>query len=71
MLMNLYLAEIMNIVVVTVFMEQWPGGQGTGFPITEVPCSKPVGGSKVDSAFHLSEVNKVSTRNFWELSGKK
>ena len=26
---------------------------------------------KVDSAFHPSEVDKVSTRNFWELSGKK
>ena len=32
---------------------------------------KPVGGSKVDSAFHPSEVDKMSTRNFWELSGKK
>ena len=36
-----------------------------------VPCSKPPGGSKVDSAFHPSEVGKMSTRNFWELSGKK
>ena len=35
------------------------------------PCSKPLGGSKVDSAFHPSEVDKMSTRNFWELSGKK
>ena len=34
-------------------------------------CSKPMGGSKVDSAFHPSEVGKMSTRNFWELSGKK
>ena len=25
----------------------------------------------VDSAFHPSEVDKMSTRNFWELSGKK
>ena len=33
--------------------------------------SKPLGGSKVDSVFHPSEVNKMSTRNFWELSGKK
>ena len=24
-----------------------------------------------DSAFHPSEVDKMSTRNFWELSGKK
>ena len=36
-----------------------------------VPCSKPVGGSKVDSVFHPSKVDEVSTRNFWELSGKK
>ena len=36
-----------------------------------VPCSKPQGGSKSNSAFHPSEVNKVSTRNFWGLSGKK
>ena len=47
-------------------MEQWPSGQGAGFP-----CSKPLGGSKVDSAFHPSEVGKMSTRNFWELNGKK
>ena len=33
------------------------------------PVLKPLGGSKVDSAFHPSEVDKVSTRNFWELSG--
>ena len=31
----------------------------------------PLDGSKVDSSFHRSEVNKMSTRNFWELSGKK
>ena len=30
-----------------------------------------VGGSKVNSAFHRSEVDKMSTRNFWELGGKK
>ena len=28
-------------------------------------------GSNVDSASHPSKVNKMSTRNFWELSGKK
>ena len=36
-----------------------------------VPCSNPLGGSKVDSAFHPSEVDNMSTRSFWELSGKK
>ena len=34
-------------------------------------CSKPLRGSKVDSAFHPSEVDKMSTRNIWEPSGKK
>ena len=34
-------------------------------------CSKPLGGAKFDSAFHPSEVDQMSTRNFWELSGKK
>ena len=27
--------------------------------------------SKVDSAFHPSEGDKMSTSNFWELSGKE
>ena len=39
-------------------------------PNPVVPCSKPLGGSKVDSAFHPSEIGKMSTRNFWELTGK-
>ena len=36
-----------------------------------VPSSKPLDGSKVDSACHPSEVNKMSTRKLWKLSGKK
>ena len=32
---------------------------------------EPPSGIKVDSAFHPSEVNQMSTRNFWELSGKR
>ena len=39
-------------------------------PNPGVPCSKPLGGSKVDSAFHPSEVDKMSTRNLWELGAK-
>ena len=35
------------------------------------PVFKPKGGSKVDSALHLPEVDIIGTRNFWELSGKK
>ena len=30
-----------------------------------------MGGSKVNSAFHPPEFNKMSTRNFWDLGGKK
>ena len=36
-----------------------------------VPCFKLLGGSKVDSAFHPSKVDKMSSRNFSELSGEK
>ena len=39
-------------------------------PSPGVPCLKPLGASKVDSAFHLSKVDKMSNRNFWELRGK-
>ena len=35
-----------------------------------VPYSKPVGGFKVDSTLYPSEVDKMRTRNFWELGGK-
>ena len=35
------------------------------------PVLNTLGGFKADSAFHPSEVDKMSTRNFWELSGKK
>ena len=31
------------------------------------PVFKPLGGSKVDSAFHPSDIDKMSTKNFWEL----
>ena len=40
-------------------------------PNPGVTCSKPLGGSKVDSAFHSSKVDQMSTSSFWELSGKK
>ena len=40
-------------------------------PNPEVLCSKPLGDTKVDSASHSSEVDQMSTRNFWELCGKK
>ena len=35
------------------------------------PSSKQLSGSKVDSAFHPSEADQTSTRNFWKLNGKK
>ena len=46
-------------------MAQWLRCQ---IPNPGVPCSKPLGGSKVDSTFHPFEVNKKSTRNFWDVS---
>ena len=33
------------------------------------PGSKTNGGSKVDSSFHPSEVDQMSTRVSWKLSG--
>ena len=50
--------------IILVWLRRW-------FPSPGVPCSKPLSGSKVDSAFDPSEVDKMGTRNFWELSGKK
>ena len=38
---------------------------------SRVLCSKPLGGSTVNSAFHPFKVDKMSTRNSWELNGKK
>ena len=35
------------------------------------PDSKPLGGSKFNSAFHPSEVDQMSNRNSWELNGNK
>ena len=42
-----------------------------GLPNKHIAEDSPVCGSKVDSAFHPSKVDKMSTRNIWELSGKK
>ena len=54
----------MNLMPMAYWLSRWIRNPG-------VPSSKPLGGSKVDSAFHPSEVDKMSTWNFWELSGKK
>ena len=35
-----------------------------------VPCSKPLGNSKVRSAFHFSEFGTISNRNFRNISVK-
>ena len=40
--------------------------------MVKVPCLKQLDGSKVDQPFFDPfEVHKMSTRNFWELSGRK
>ena len=58
------------------FLYPWKHHNNSGFLILTgeypgVPCSKPLDCSNVDSAFHPSKVDKMSIRNFWELSGKK
>ena len=50
--------------IVAVMASHW-------IPNPEVLGSKPLGSSKVDSAFHPSRVPEMSTRNSWRLSGKK
>ena len=50
--------------ILTLLSKRWVSNPG-------VPSSKPLGGSKVDSAFLPSEIDKMSFRNSWELSGKK
>ena len=49
-----------------IFFSQW---LGHWIPIPGVQGSKPLGGSKVDLAFHPSEVNQMSTRTSWRFSG--
>ena len=46
---------------------QWPGRSGTGFRFQGFP----LGGSKIDSVFHSSKVDKMSTTNPWELLVKR
>ena len=48
------------------FFSNWSDGS---FLVCSITVT--LGGSKVDSAFHPSEVDKMSTRSFWKLSGKK
>ena len=36
---------------------------------SRVLVSKPLGGSKIDSAFYPSVVNQMGTKNYWGLSG--
>ena len=40
-------------------------------PNPEVPGSKPLGGSKVHSAVHPSEIDQMSTRTSWGFTDKK
>ena len=56
--------EILKKRLATQWLRRW-------IPNPGVPCSKPLGGSKVNSAFHPSEVDKMSNMNFWELNSKK
>ena len=40
-------------------------------PYPGVPSSKLLGCFKIDLACHPSDLDQMSTRNFWKLSGKK
>ena len=48
-----------------------PAGLGCWIPNPGVLCSKPLGGFRLNSAFHPSKVDQMSTRNLWKLSDKK
>ena len=56
---------------------EWPEEVSNGLVVKVLdsqsrgPEFKTTGGSKVNSGFHPSYVNEMSTRNFWGLSGKK
>ena len=50
--------------LVSLWLRRW-------IPNPGVLCSKPLGVSKVNAAFHPSEVDQMSTRDFWELGSKK
>ena len=39
-----------------------------GIPNPEIPCLQPLGGSNVDSVFHHSMTDQMSTRRLRELS---
>ena len=57
-------------------MISWPSGQGAGFPIQGscVQNHRVTQRSTYPSSikdFYPSDVDKLSTRNFWELIGKK
>ena len=66
--MYLYLSVTLLFVDIFMIKALW---LGRWIPNPWVPGSKPLGGSRVDSVFHLSEVDQMSTRTFWGLSGKK
>ena len=51
-------------VLLTSLLRHW-------IPNPRVPSSKPPGASKVNSAFHSSNFDHLSTRNSWELNSKK
>ena len=61
---TLFMVKLKNMSLYRQILRRW-------IPNLEVPGSKPLGGSKVDSAFHSSEVDQLSNKTSWGLSGKK
>ena len=62
--LSLFLLFQITYGAMTYWLRRW-------IPNPGVTCSKPLGDSKVDSAFDPSEIDEMSTSNFWEVSGKK
>ena len=58
-----------GLVVVTATTKSVKKWLGCWAPNSGVPDSKLLDNSKVNSVLHPSEVDYMSTRNFWGLSG--
>ena len=66
-------SSLLKIILKSIFSStQYPNLEGQGREDWETFFLRVLlGSTKVDSAIHSSEVDQMSTRNFWELRGKK
>ena len=65
--------EIFRIIGLGSAYDLWSNGLVIRVLVPNVgfPGSKLLGGSEIDLAFHLSEMDQMSTRTSWGLNGKK